>query len=145
MRKKPGNKKGFIPEAVKPYQFKPGQSGNPSGRPKMDPKARVLKELTLQSYQKCIEAVCTGNIAALAAMADDPEVSALQAGIASSLARAIREGDYETVEKITQRIIGKIPDEINVNSRNTNLNANLNATVDEMKVKAALKKLEFDV
>lgn len=128
---------------LKPHQWKPGQSGNPDGRPKMTKKERVLKELTLESFQNCIEAVCTGNIASLEAMSSDPDISALQVGIAAALARAMREGDYDTIEKIVQRIVGKVPEELNV--RSTNFNANANATVDKEKLKAILAKIDVDI
>jgi hypothetical protein len=38
------NKKG-LPEAAKPYMFKPGQSGNPNGRPKKKPITEIYEEL----------------------------------------------------------------------------------------------------
>lgn len=129
------------------HKFKPGVSGNPSGRPKMDPKERVLKELTVQSFREVIEVVCTGNLAALEAMKDDPNISALQVGIAASLAKAMREGDYATIEKIAERIVGKIPDELNLTSKNLNANFNAGLTKEELKeeVKVALAGLQSDV
>lgn len=42
----PGIRKGPPTEHLKPWQFKPGQSGNPSGRPKR----RVLKEIVDDFY-----------------------------------------------------------------------------------------------
>lgn len=129
------------------HKFKPGQSGNPSGRPKMDPKARVLKELTVQSFRDVIEVVCTGNIGALEAMKDDPNISALQVGIAACMAKAMRDGDYPTIEKIAERIVGKIPDELNLVSKNLNANFNAGLTKEELKeeVKVALAALNSDV
>jgi hypothetical protein len=55
----------------------------------------------------------------------------------------LRAGDYSTVERIAERIVGKIPDELVVQSRN--LNANLNANIENEKVKAALAALEDEV
>lgn len=125
------------------FQFKPGSSGNPSGRPKMTPQARVMKRLTIESFQECIELVCTGNIAALEEMRDDPLVSALQVGIAASLVRSMKEGDYETIEKIVSRIVGKMPEEFNI--RSTNFNANANADLGKEKLKAILAKIDVDI
>lgn len=109
----------------------------------MTPKQRVLKELTLKSFQTCVEAVCTGNTGDLERMINDPDISALQVGIATSLLKAMSTGDYAIVEKIVQTVTGKPPEELIV--RSTNLNANLNAVVDEVKVKAAMAKLEKEV
>lgn len=48
-----GNKKGYIPEAVKPYQWKKGQSGNPKGR---TPKTKYIPELLDAIGQEQVEA-----------------------------------------------------------------------------------------
>jgi hypothetical protein len=135
-------KKHSLPKAAEPYKFKPGVSGNPKGRPPLNPIQRALKNLTIQTYRDVIEEVCTGNLDNLKAIADNPKSSALQAGIAIAFAKALKAGDYATIERIAERIVGKIPDELNINSKN--LNANLNAPIDEKKLKAVLEKLESD-
>lgn len=132
-----------LPKAAEPYKFKKGVSGNPQGGRLHNPIQRALKNLTIQSYRECIEAVCTGNIDHLKAMVEDPKTSALQVGIARAFLKAIKDGDYTVIERIAERIVGKIPDELNVTS--TNRNANLNANIDQEKLKAALAKLEEDV
>lgn len=137
-------RKGSDGSQLRPYQFKPGQSGNPAGRPPLTPKQRVLKELTLKSFQECVEAVCTGNIDDLKRMVDDPDVSALQVGIATSLLRALQEGDYDTVTKIVQTCTGKPPEELLIKSQNLNANTNV-VKLESTKVKAVLRKLDFDV
>jgi len=38
-------KKRTLPEAAKPFQFKPGQSGNPGGRPKGDQFKQLAQEV----------------------------------------------------------------------------------------------------
>ncbi len=132
-----------LPKAAEPYKFKKGQSGNPQGGRLHNPIQRALKNLTVESYRQCIEAVCTGNLAHLKAMVEDPSVSALQVGIARAFLKAMQAGDYAVIERIAERIVGKIPDELKVSS--SNVNANLNATIDKEKLKAALEQLEQDV
>lgn len=124
-------------------RFKKGQSGNPEGARLHNPITRALKNLTVESYRECIEAVCTGNLANLKAMVDDPKISALQIGIARAFIKAMQAGDYAVIERIAERIVGKIPDELKVSS--SNVNANLNATIDKEKLKAALEQLDKDV
>lgn len=124
-------------------RFKKGQSGNPQGGRLHNPITRALKNLTVESYRECIEAVCTGNLDNLKAMVDDPKISALQVGIARAFIKAMQAGDYAVIERIAERIVGKIPDELNVTSNN--VNANLNATIDKEKLKAALEQLEKDI
>lgn len=137
------SKKKGLPPKAEPYKFKPGQSGNPKGRPPLSPIQRALKNLTIESYREVIEAVCTGNIDNLKAMVEDPKTSALQVGVARAFMKAIQAGDYTVIERIAERIVGKIPDELKVTSQN--VNANLNATIDKQKLKAALEQLEKDV
>lgn len=130
------------PHGGEKTRFKPGQSGNPKGRP-LNPIPRALKELTVETYRKVIEVVCTGNLDELRRMVTDPKVSALQVGVARAFIKAMETGDYATIERIAERIVGKIPDELVVNSKN--LNANINASVDKETMKKALAKLELDV
>lgn len=126
-------------------QFKKGKSGNPDGARKHNPALKALKNLTLDTYREVIEAVCTGNVELLANMAkgEDEKMSALQVGVARAFYAAIQKGDYEIIERIAQRIVGKIPDELNVVSKN--LNATVAAPIDLVKLKAAMAKLDIDV
>ncbi len=128
------------PEATR---FKKGVSGNPDGARKHNPAIRALKQLTLDTYREVIELVLTGNLTDLKAMAENPKTPAIQVGIASALMKAIKDGDHGVIERLAERIVGKIPDEVNVTSKN--LNANLNAPIDREMLKAALAKLESEV
>ncbi len=138
-------KKRTLHPKARPHMFRPGVSGNPNGRPigTVNPIQKALKNLTIESYRECIEAVCTGNLANLKAMVDDPKISALQVGIARAFIKAMQAGDYAVIERIAERIVGKIPDELKVSSQN--VNANLNASIDKEKLKAALEHLDKDV
>lgn len=137
-------KKRTLPKAAEPYKFKPGVSGNPKGRiPNPIPKA--LRELTIDSYRNVIEAVCTGNMDHVKSMLTDPKVSALQAGVASAVLTAIRNGDYSVIERIAERIVGKIPEVLRVDSTSQNMNLNLNAGVSEDKLRLALAKFREEI
>lgn len=124
-------------------QFKPGQSGNPDGARKHDKVTRALRTLTIETYKEVIELVLTENLDGLKTMILDKKTPALQVGVAKAFLMAIHKGDYAVIERIAERIIGKIPDQLQVHSQNMNLN--LNATLDKELVKAALAKLESDV
>lgn len=136
-----------LPKAAEPYKFKKGVSGNPEGARAHNPIKKALARLTVETYREVIEAVLTGNIDNLKAMVADPKTSAIQVGVATAFMKALQAGDYAIIERIAERIVGKIPDEINLHAKNmnTNLNANLNASVKEDVLKAALAKLESDV
>lgn len=129
--------------------FKKGQSGNPKGKPKgrFNPIQRALKELTIDTYREVIELVLTGNEAAVQAILVDDDRSLLQKGVAKAFIKACKAGDYEVIERIAERIVGKIPDQINLVSKNLNANMDVPAeskvTTDE--VKAAFDELEREV
>lgn len=118
---------------LKPHQFKPGQTGNPDGGRRHDPIKRALKNITQKSLRRVLKAILKGNLANLEAIAEDPKSSVLEVGVASAAARAVREGDYGIIERLIERIVGKIPDEVNLNSRNLNISAKAKLTKEEAK------------
>lgn len=122
-------------------RFKKGQSGNPLGGKLHNPAVKALRKITLESFRESIELVMTGNVAELQALVKAPDTPGVQVAIASAFLKAIRDGDYSIVERLAERIVGKIPDELNVKS----INANLHTELDPEKVKAALEKLQSDV
>lgn len=129
---------------LKKHQFKKGKpSANPEGGRLHNPAIRALSKLTVETYREVIQIVLTGTLADLKAMAENPNTSALQVGIATAFMKAIQSGDYTVIERIAERIVGKIPDELKVTSNN--INATLSAAVDMDELKRAYKKIRSDV
>lgn len=128
------------------FQFKPGKSGNPQGRPR-NPIPDALRHLTRQSFQRVIKFAVKGNVDQLSVVIRDPASSVLEVAIASCLLKAIQRGDYGTVESILSRVLGKTPDHVIVDAKtqNQNLNVNVSAAVDSARLKAAMRKLEEEV
>lgn len=120
---------------------KKGEIRNPEGGRSHNPAIRALRNLTLEQYREVIEKVLTGNVAELQAMIKNPRTTAIQVGVAACFLKAIKDGDFHIIEKIAERIVGKVPDVLNVNSKN----ATVVAKVDQAKLKAALEALEDDV
>lgn len=133
------------PPPPKHSQFKKGQSGNPEGgrlhKKTVDLK---LRKLTIETYREIIELVLAGDRDELIERAKDSKTPALEAGIITSVLKAIKNGDYSVIERIAERIIGKIPDVVKVQSTNMNVDG-ANLPVDMEAVKAAIKKFEEDV
>lgn len=125
---------------IKKYQYKKGQSGNPRG-PIANPVTKALKKLTIESFREAIELALSSNLAALRDLARHPETPAVQVGIAVAFLKAIEKGDWSIMEAITARIVGKIPDKLEVTSDNTHTLSVVNQT----KIAEAMAKLESDV
>lgn len=128
---------------LKPHQFKAGNNANPNGRPPLDPAQKALRKLTVPKYREVVEVVITGSIPELKALAEQTD-DALKAGIARAFLKAISKGDYDVIERIAERIIGRIPEVVEV--KNTNLNVTPDdQPVDVKKMRAALRELEDEI
>lgn len=107
---------------------KKGDIRNPRGGQAHNPLVKAIKNLTVDSYREVVEIIMTENIEAIRAIIEDPKSPAFKVGIATSLMKAIKNGDYHVIERIAERIIGKIPETLNVN---TNYHANIVKWLDE--------------
>lgn len=68
------NSKSEKAPQLRPYHFKPGQSGNPGGRPKMDEAAKIARAVFENNpaavYQAMAKALLKGNAYAYSQLAD---------------------------------------------------------------------------
>lgn len=127
---------------LKKHQFKPGQSGHPEGRPQLSPEARALKKLTLKRYRKVIKIALTGTYKDLKKFAEDETNSTVELGVARLLIRAINKGDTATFETFTGRIVGKIPDVIEISGE---ISAKHKVKVDVKLAKEMIEKCRSKV
>jgi hypothetical protein len=136
-----------LPANARPHCFKKGQSGNPRGR---IPNTAIvaLKNITIDTYREVIEIVLRQDISALKELTERTSgVSALQVGVARAFYKAMKTGDYEIIERIAERIVGKIPDQINLVSKNLNANVELpqESKVTKEEIDAAMNELSNEV
>ena len=108
-------KQGVPPDATK---WKPGQSGNPNGRPKSRPIAAAIK-----------------------ALAENNDGEALKALAAVGLKRALK-GDFRFYKEIMERIDGKVLTELDMTSAGEQLPSA--ATECGKAIAAALHKVGKD-
>ncbi len=97
------SKKGSAPESIVPYQFKPGESGNPAGRPK---KTREIPELL---EKLCKEQTPSGLKQAICETFELPPgepMPMMEAVLRGVLMRAAR-GEAWAVQFIAERLEGK--------------------------------------
>ena len=92
------------PNPPKHTQFKPGQSGNPSGKRKGG--------LTVDEVSDLMARFCRLSRDALQAVVEDPKSTMIEITVASILARAAKDGDYSRLEFLLSRSIGKVKDVI---------------------------------
>ena len=95
-------------------KFVKGQIANPLGGAAHDPLKRELKRITNVMFCDVIDALLRGNLEALSLIANDTSAPALKVGVARAIFNAAKTGDWSTLEKIIERIVGKLPDKVEV-------------------------------
>lgn len=123
-------------------QFKKGQSGNPQGGRIQNPALRALKKLTVETYREIIELVLISDVATIQAIAKDPSTPAVKVGICVAFLKAIKNGDYAVIERIAERIVGKIPDEIKIQPMTVNQKVTI---IDRAALARAMAELDSEV
>lgn len=125
-------------------QIKKGEVRNPTGVGGVhhNPLIKALRKVTLESYREIIELVMTSDIAAIKKIAENPKSTGLQVGISVAFLKAIKNGDYAVIERIAERIVGKIPDEIKIQPMSINQKVTV---IDRAALAKALLELEEEV
>lgn len=93
-------------------RYKKGESGNPSGRPKLAPEDKVLRQLTKAQFSEIANLIVQGDWQALVEMEEAPETTVLKRLICKALKVAHERGDWTTVDRFMDRVIGKVKDEV---------------------------------
>ncbi len=94
-------KGGFTPPVEK--RWKPGQSGNPSGRPKLPEALRKIPEMHGDEVKRKIAGCLRMNKEQLQALLNNPDADAFALAVASILARGIKDADPSRIEYLLNR------------------------------------------
>lgn len=97
-------------EADKPWLFKPGQSGNPGGRPAISQEERSMRE----NFQKAFAMLGNKTIGEIEEIAKDPNQPAPYAIAAKALSWAFKKGNPAMYREIFDRTIGKVTQQIDL-------------------------------
>lgn len=102
--------KGRNPNSIKNLKpIRKGEVRNPHGARAHDPVKKALKRLANDEFLDIVNAALTGGVRDLLKIAKDPSSPAIKVGVATALAKAIKNGDWKTLEGIVERLIGKVP------------------------------------
>jgi len=96
--------------------IKKGEVRNPIGANAHKGPASMFKKLTKEMFVEMINAATTGTVADLKKIAEGSNSTALQVALSTCLIKIINKGDYDQLERMLQRVIGKVPDELDVTS-----------------------------
>lgn len=94
--------------------FVPGQSGNPSGRPKLPTDLKNAKKMDRIEIDRTLSSYLRKTKDELSEIARDPKATALQLFVLSIITKGITEGDQSRLNFLFDRIIGKVKEEIDV-------------------------------
>lgn len=130
---KPRNTKGLKP-------FKPGQSGNPGGRPKTPEDLREGRKLNQHELERVINKLLYLDKGQLQEVVRNPETPMLELIAASILAQAAQKGDQQRLEFVLQRMIGKVKDQLEVTTPTPFIVVRQSG--DQVVMGAEVKKLE---
>lgn len=102
-------------EDLKPYQFKPGQTGNPGGRPK--------QVITVDKLRTIIDKISLKSMAEIREMVKDESLPIVEMQIAAAMLSAATTGDFSKVALIMDRLLGKVPQVLDQNVKTEDITA----------------------
>lgn len=102
------------------HRFGPGNCANPNGRPKLiDPGVSdYSRNLTKTAVIGALSTMLEASQEDLESVMNDRSVSAIKKAMASVIMACIKQGDYQRLEMLLNRTIGKVRDESLVETKN---------------------------
>lgn len=98
----------------KDTKFKPGQSGNPSGRPKLPGDIVKAKSLNRVEAQRILNQLVYMSKDEIKAFMKRPDATMLELLIGSIIFKGVEQGDHQRTNFLFERLIGKVKDDIEV-------------------------------
>ena len=118
--------------------FKKGSSGNPRGGAAHNQELKAVRRMSQTDVAEVGRLILEGNLGKLQAVKDDHDASVLKVWFCSVAIKAISRGDAHALSVILDRIVGKVPAEMNLTGT---LEQN-HTVASTSQVKAILMKLE---
>jgi len=95
-------------------RFKKGSCPNPGGRPKLDPEIKAIRQLTKDQFKELANLLLSGTFEDLQRILDKQETTALTGWMVRVIVQGWEKGDYRTLDELLDRLIGKVPNELEV-------------------------------
>lgn len=91
------------------YGFKPGQSGNPGGRPKLPAELRAARKRDMASLIRMIAHHFGMTMKEAKEKSKQPEISCLESAVLGLIMKSIK-GDSASFRYLIELMCGKVPD-----------------------------------
>lgn len=88
--------------------FKPGQSGNPNGRPVLPEEIKEARRLNKAEFERILNQYIHMPLEDIKTRASDPTTPALEVLVAKILAEGIKRGDEKRLNFIVDRLVGPV-------------------------------------
>jgi poly-beta-hydroxyalkanoate depolymerase len=97
--------------------YKPGQSGNPNGRPRKY--VSLLKEqgYKLAEINDTIQAMMSMDLDELKTVWDNPKATILEKTIAAAMRKSLEKGSLYSLETLLTRVYGKPKETVDTNNK----------------------------
>ena len=112
-------RKGGNPDLIP--KWKPGESGNPAGRPKKPVLQMRIAGYKLAEINDTIQSMCSMTMEELKKIWDNPKSTILEKTIASALRKGIEKGNLQNVETLLNRVYGKPKEQMDITTNGENI------------------------
>ena len=113
-----------------PARWKPGQTGNPNGVPKIEKEIKSVRQLTRQDTITSMHKVLNMTIEEIQVLMKAKDSKASDLLIASVIAKAIATGDVTRINFLYDRLFGK---QLTPISLEGSMHTNIMVMIDKMK------------
>ncbi len=118
-----------MPKPPDHTKFKPGQSGNPNGRPRKYVSTLREQGYKLSEINDCIQVMMAMTIEELKEAFENPTATVLEKTIAAAIKRSIEKGSLYSIETLLSRVYGKPKESVDMDIQGeVTVTMNLNPT-----------------